>query len=756
MILANTYPYTGNGLGGLPDAIEAVVSHEINGIYELMFRYPVTGLHFDDLANGNIVMAEPDALTNAQPFRIYRITKPLNGVVTVYARHLCYDMQGIICEPFTATDLTTAFQTIPTKLTPANSFNLSTTRTVATGMSIVEPRPLWKLLGGQAGSILDVYGGEWDFDGYDAKLVTQLGTDRGVRVSYGKNMTELEQDGTIEGTYSGVYPYWYDEESSTLVTIPEKFVTVAGAEVSDRVFVLDCSDDWDTAPSAQDLRDKANAYILANSVGNAKHSWKVSFADNPELMMDRVMLGDTLHVRYERIGVDATARAVKTEYDVLAKHYKAITVGRVKQNLAAIIVAQQEETASQFAQVKSDLETAVDDATDFIRNGAGYMRFIYNANEELTEIVSLDDPDISQATNVWRWNNGGFGFSSTGYNGNYSLAITQNGAIVADFITAGTLNANVIKAGILQDAANKNSWNMTTGALTITDGSINITTNSSTYDVIAFQNNEWHNAFSPLEYRIFNTNTKKAIIVQAGCVFLYDNYIDDDNKNLSASFSQNAVSLYQVSNGVSILRQYIASDGTLEQYDASGVRRSRLSWGDLYLYDANGVRTVHADDASAMWLERASDNNAAYYITDTASTTRARLAMEGLRFYDANNKWTAHYPAALFDNATVGGVTPYSGRCTLLGGAYRIGNLVMVCIQLYASHTATNTPRMATIDFEAAMDCPLTCIDITSGMSSSIDESIPCGVSYQGYLFMKKATNGHTYAITGVYPYYTS
>ena len=699
MILANSYPYTGNGLGGLPDAIEAIVSHEINGIYELMFRYPVTGLHFDDLANGNIVMAEPDALTSAQPFRIYRITKPLNGVVTVYARHLCYDMQGIICEPFTATDLTTAFQTIPTKLTPANSFNLSTTRTVATGMSIVEPRPLWKLLGGQAGSILDVYGGEWDFDGYDVKLVTQLGADRGVRVSYGKNMTELEQDGTIEGTYSGVYPYWYDEESSTLVTIPEKFVTVAGAEVSDRVFVLDCSDDWDTAPSAQDLRDKANAYILANSVGNAKHSWKVSFADNPELMMDRVMLGDTLHVRYERIGVDATARAVKTEYDVLAKHYKAITVGRVKQNLAAIIVAQQEETASQFAQVKSDLETAVDDATDFIRNGAGYMRFIYNANEELTEIVSLDDPDISQATNVWRWNNGGFGFSSTGYNGNYSLAITQNGAIVADFITAGTLNANVIKAGILQDSANKNSWNMQTGALTITNGSINITTNSETYDVIRLrysdsvtgdvettlmpygvsvtQKNGFANTMldasyagvavlrpgtTPGQYSSVANLSAGALtlgspptsvqygVTQNGNITIYDasgalrEEIDGSNGRLS---------LYDSSG---TLRHKLDGDGRLWQYDTNGKQRTYLEYGDIYLYTSAEKSTLHLSSGGYASVLNTSGKTAAsmgvyndqhgylYLYDGTSNTLRSWYDYTGLKFADSNGNQTCIYP----------------------------------------------------------------------------------------------------------------
>ena len=343
MIIASSYPYTGNGLGGLPDAVEAVVSHEINGIYELMFRYPVTGLHYDELVSGRIVMAPPDDLTDEQPFRIYRITKPLNGIVTVYARHLCYDMQGIVVEPFTASDLTTAFQTIPTKCEPVSPITLQTTRTVATSITLSEPRPLWRLIGGQAGSLLDVYGGEWDFDKDVAKLVTQLGTDRGVNIRYGKNLTELEQDASIESCYSDVYPYWYDKDTNTLATIPEKTVAVVGSIVSNRVFVLDCSDDFDTQPSAQDLRDRANAYITANSIGNIKASWKISFVDISENGFDRVMLGDTLHVYYERLDVNATARAVKTEFDVLQNRYKSITVGRVKQNLAAII-AQQNET----------------------------------------------------------------------------------------------------------------------------------------------------------------------------------------------------------------------------------------------------------------------------------------------------------------------------------------------------------------------------------------------------------------------------
>ena len=672
-ILSDTFPVVGNGLGGLPDAIECVVSHEINGIYELQMRYPVTGQHFDEIESGRFIMAKPDDLTSAQPFRVYRITKPLNGVVTVYARHICYDMQGIVVEPFTAGSLTEAFQTIPTVLTPANAFNLQTTRTVASGITLKEPRPLWKLLGGQAGSLLDVYGGEWDFDGYDAKLVTQLGTNRGVTIRYGKNMTEMEQDATIEAAFSGVYPFWYDEDTNTLVTLTEKYVTVPGAIVSDRVLTLDCSDDFDPQPSEQDLRDRANAYITANSVGNAKSSWKVSFVDTRDLPLDKVQLGDTLGVHYERLNVDATARAVKTEYDVLADRYKAITIGKVKQNLAQIIVDNEQKTDEGFKQIKSDLEGAVDDATDFIKHGAGYMRFIYNASDELVEIVSLDDPDIAQAQSVWRWNNGGFGHSSNGYNGTYDLAITQNGAIVADFITAGTLNANVIRAGVLQDALGHNSWNLDTGALTITDGSINITTNSQTYDVIKFQNNEWNNAFSPLEYRIWNTNTKKAIILQAGGLYWYENYVSDNNRNISAEIFPNEIDLYEVSGGVSqirtqikngvfslhtnVERQRLNNEGKLWQYDANGKMRTYLEYGDIYLYTSAQKNTLHLSSGGYASVLNTSGKTAAsmgvyndqhgyiYLYDGTSNTLRAWLDYSGLKFADSNGTQTGNYPS---------------------------------------------------------------------------------------------------------------
>lgn len=467
-ILSDSATLQGNGLGGLSDAIECVVTDEVNGEYELRMRYPVTGEHYGEIQNNLIIFAEPMALASAQPFRIYRITKPLNGVVTIYARHLAYDMSGIVVKPFSALSLTAALSAVPTYSVPSCPFTLTSTRTITSKMEIDEPQPLWTLLGGSAGSFLDVYGGEWEFDGYTATLKTKLGEDRGVVIRYGKNLTELENDSDLSSTYGGVFPYWYDEEEG-LVTITEGYVPVAGS-IFTRILLLDCSSDFDEKPTEAQLRTKAQNYIDNNSVGSPKDSWKVSFAQlaqageyETQALLEEVQLGDTVSVIYEALGVNASARVVKTEWDVLGEKYKAVTIGRVKQNLASILVGQNKETERAISQTKSALERAIASSTDFIKNGTGVMRFIYNADGDLMEIVSLDNADLSQAQSVWRWNNGGFGHSSTGYNGSYTTAITQDGQIVADFITAGTLSGNRVRTGLIEDETGTNYWNLDTG-----------------------------------------------------------------------------------------------------------------------------------------------------------------------------------------------------------------------------------------------------------------------------------------------------
>lgn len=675
-ILASSYPVIGNGFGGLSDTIECVVTHEVNGIYELALRYPVTGANYDDIAVNCIIMADPDNTTSEQPFRIYRITKPLNGVVTIYARHLAYDMAGIIVDPFTASSLTEAMTVIPTKCTPTSPFTISTTKTVASPITINAPRPLWRLLGGQEGSLLDVYGGEWDFDGLNATLKSEIGTDRGVSIRYGKNMTEMEQDATLESTYSAVYPYWFDEESNTLVTLPEKTISVTGSVVTNKVMILDLSGDFQDAPTQTQLRDRANAYITANSVGNARMSWKVSF-QSEDGVLDQVMIGDTVKVVYEALGVDATARAVKTEFDVLQEHYRAVTIGRVKQNLAGIIVGNNEEVNNKIDKTKSTLEQAIDDATDSIKSGGGSFRLIYDG-DNVKEIVSLDNPDIAQAQNVWRWNNGGFGFSSTGYNGPYTLALLPTGEIVADFITTGTLTANVIRAGIIQDILAKNSWNLETGEFNLTNARINITS-ATAYDdliVLKYSNNEI--TIAPEEVALVDTQAEKAAIVTPDGITAYPEFVPGVTEKVGAEFTSDGIKLYD--NDERLRASLDLTDG-LTFYNVNGTPsaqippsyRTRTSLGTVSPYNSRGT----VDSGGFYRLGSQCNINFLFTSSYSATNTPRITGMSAtpqitspLQAYDL----TANAPVGCYVN-TSGNIflsTAVSGHQYAIGGTFII------------------------------------------------------------------------------------
>lgn len=651
-ILTDSYPVVGHGLGGLNEAIDCVVTHEINGEYELMLQYPITGQHYSELLPNYLILSTTKNNTTLEPFRIYRITKPLNGIVTVYARHFCYDASGIIVEPFTSGSLTQLMLDLPSKCTPTSPITVGTTRTVSTSYTLKAPRPLWRVLGGQEGSILDVYGGEWDFSGSSATLKTQLGQDNGVKIVYGKNLTELEQDASLEATYSGVYPYWFDEETNTLVTLTEKYVTITGAAVSNRILILDLTSDFETQPTETQLRNRTNAYITANSVGSMKTSWNVSFVQlsqageyENQAALEKVDLGDTVSVYYEALGVNASARVVKTEFDSLKEQYREVTIGRVKQNLADIIVGQNEVMDEKIDKTKSALERAIDSATDFITNGGGYMRFIFDSSNNLTEIVSMDNPDISQATNVWRWNNGGFGFSSNGYSGPYTLAMTQDGQIVADFITTGTLTANVIRAGIIQDILAKNSWNLETGEFNLTNARINITS-ATAYDdliVLKYSNNEI--TIAPEEVALVDTQAEKAAIVTPDGITAYPEFVPGVTEKVGAEFTSDGIKLY-----------------------------------------------------------------------DNDDRLRASLDLtDGLTFYNVNGTPSAQIPPSYRTRTSLGTVSPYNSRGTVdSGGFYRLGSQCNINFLFTSSYSATNTPRITGMSATPQITSPLQAYDLTA------------------------------------------
>lgn len=478
---ANETKFDHNGFGFLSEATEAQVTEERNGTFELTMQYPSKGALFSELKHRRLIYCPAHPGGTPQPFRIYRITKPMGGLVTVYAEHISYDLSGVMLSRFSAGSAAEAVSKLSQYAVGNNMFTFFTDKSTKAVFQVKVPASIRSKLGGSEGSLLDVYGGEYVFDGFTVKLLNTRGENRGVSIRYGKNLTDLTQEENIQSVYTGVYPYW--EKEDDYFELPEKTVNAEGTFGFTRFMPLDMSQDFEQKPSAEQLRAKAQEYMKSNKIGVPKVSLTVGFFPLEQseeykdlALLETVYLCDTVNVEFPALGVSATAKVVKTVYDVLQKRYSSIELGDAKSNIADTIVRQEQEIQKKPSY--SALEDAINNATNWITNGGGYIMAIKDEAGNWKEIVSLDVNNLEQAKKVWRWNNGGFGFSSTGYNGPYRLAITQDGAIVADFITTGTLTANIIKAGILKSLNGATEINMETGVAKLT-GSLRTETRTS-------------------------------------------------------------------------------------------------------------------------------------------------------------------------------------------------------------------------------------------------------------------------------------
>lgn len=448
--------FLSNGIGKLTEAVSCEVTEERNGMFELVMQYPVSGARYPDLKMDALILAEPGDGRTRQAFRIYKISKPIGGIVTVSAEHISYQLSHIPVAPFSAGKVGEALTGLKGYAVEECPFEFWTDKGTDADFSVSVPKSLRACLGGSEGSILDVYGGEYEFDNYTVKLYQERGEDAGVTLRYGKNITDLTQEENISSVVTGVYPYWTGGEDQYL-ELPEKMIHAEGAENYSfpRTIPLDCSSDFEEMPTEEQLRGKAASYIKQNGIGVPKVSIKISFTalwqteEYKEIApLERVRLCDTVRVEFAKLGISAKAKVIKTKYNVLLDRYDSIELGEARSNLATTIAGQQatieERTSVNF------LRRAVESATAWITGvNGGYVVFRRDANGQPYEILIMDTPNIETAMNVWRWNQGGLGHSSNGYNGPYTAAITQDGKIVADFVTTGTMLANIIKGGIL-------------------------------------------------------------------------------------------------------------------------------------------------------------------------------------------------------------------------------------------------------------------------------------------------------------------
>lgn len=481
--------FTSNGICRLADCISCIVHEERNGEYECEFEYPVTGAHFADIIEGRIIAVTHDETGDVQPFDIYRHEAPINGVVTFRAHHISYRQSGITVKPFTASSITQAIQGISTNSVNTNAFTYWTDKSTAGNYTVTEPRSARSLLCGEEGSLLDVYGtGEYEFDKFTVKLHAARGTASGVTIRYGKNLVDIEDELDYSNSYTGIVPYWIGDNNGTETMVNVTGWVVRSGETSygtrDIIIPKDMSEKFETMPTAAQLQTAAETDLANGEYWLPNETIKVDFVQlwqteeyKEFAPLQRVKLCDTVSVYYPALNITIpTVKVIETTYNVLLDRYDEMVLGDAQKTFAALISESVKvdtsglATKADLAGIEAEIQAAVDNATELITGGlGGYVYIKPNANGKPEEILIMNTDNINTATKVWRWNVNGLGYSSTGYSGTYGTAITMDGQIVADFITTGTLNANLIRAGVITDTAGQNSWNLTSGAMTLHD-----------------------------------------------------------------------------------------------------------------------------------------------------------------------------------------------------------------------------------------------------------------------------------------------
>ena len=336
----NETAFTSNGLGRLRDCIECTVSEERNGIYEASFSYPLTGANFDQIRVGRIIGVTHDDTGDIQPFDIVSYERPIDGIVTFHCTHISYRQSYLTVTGSNINSLADAFTLLGTA-TPDNPFSYETDITASAYMSAADgtPRSVRQMLGGIEGSILDTYGGEYEWNDFRVILHQSRGRLRPFSIRYGVNMLNYNEDYDISGSYSSCVPYWTDG-STTIVgdrqDAPNPTVTNRGECVP-----LDVSDKFESQPTKAQVEAMGLSLMSSKRTFNPTQTISVEFARLQELgeydnysALYNCRLCDTINVVFPDYNANGTFKIVKTVWNVLADRFDEMQLGDLSISLS--------------------------------------------------------------------------------------------------------------------------------------------------------------------------------------------------------------------------------------------------------------------------------------------------------------------------------------------------------------------------------------------------------------------------------------
>ena len=497
----NATSFNTNGIGRL-DPISAKGKEARNGEFEIEVDAAQTAEHTAEIELNSIICAIPADGMSLQAFRVYKITKPINGRFKIYCQHISYQTSFIPTMPFeieasshACADTLAALKSNAVEDCP---FTFWTDVETVSSYKQTVPASIRSRLGGVEGSVIDQFGGEFEWDNYDIKLHSHRGVQTPtVTLRYGKNITDLNQEEMIANVITGIVPFWVDAEGGERVTLPEKVVNSQYADryPFKRTVAYDFSGAFEEKPTESQLRAKAQAYVNQAGIGIPDVSIKVSFvalADTEEYKeiapLEHVKLCDNIRIEFEEYGISTTAKVVKTEYDILAEKYISIEIGSVRSSLASTLSETNESlqqlanvTQVNFGKLSNETGELIDNATAWLTSMDGVMRALLNSDNEWQSLLFMDENATATTGNVMRLNKNGIGFSFTGWNGPFYQGWTMDGHILIGgtnipSLTVHDNNNNILfqidKTKVIWNAANSSmdaSGKLTAANGTFTD-----------------------------------------------------------------------------------------------------------------------------------------------------------------------------------------------------------------------------------------------------------------------------------------------
>lgn len=476
---ANETAFTSNGLGRLSGAISCNVHEAINGAYELVMVYPIDGIHYEDIAEGRYIYAAHDDSGVKQPFEIFEISRPFDGKVEIHAWHWSYRLNTVTVLPHVSSSAQEAVQDIKNYAANDCPFTFSTDISSTSEMTVKVPTSARSLMGGVAGSAIDTYGGEWEFLGSQCILRSQRGTDSGVTIKYGKNLTDAKKTTSTENVWTGIIPYYTDGDNCVFYN-GIIYSSAKDDYAYTMVIPVDASTSFESAPTQAQLKTWGTAYVKSNAKTSLPTSIDISFvqlwqteeyADVAPLQ--RLYIGDTVTIQYAKLGISNKARIVEYDYNVLLERYDSMTVGNVRADFASTVQGDIVRTTTQMSsKFAAELQRAMNAITG-VSGGA----FVINtdANGHPYETLWMNTDDKKTATRVIRINYEGIAMGS-GYNGPFNSAwLSMDGTFDAQNINVVHLDAGSIETGLLQSTNGKVKFDVDAGTLTLGDKALRIT-----------------------------------------------------------------------------------------------------------------------------------------------------------------------------------------------------------------------------------------------------------------------------------------